>query len=61
MIIFIISHQMYYNDFYYISSPGDIKHKVTSLYVISPVFFLLQTNIATHFGGEGPSLFLTRL
>ena len=28
MIIFIISHQMYYNDFYYISSPRDIEHKV---------------------------------
>jgi hypothetical protein len=28
MIIFIISHQMYYNDFYYISSTGDIEHKV---------------------------------
>ena len=28
MIIFIISHQMYYTDFYYISSTGDIEHKV---------------------------------
>ena len=28
MIIFIISHQMYYTDFYYISSIGDIEHKV---------------------------------
>ena len=28
MIIFIISHQMYYTDFYYISSNGDIEHKV---------------------------------
>jgi hypothetical protein len=27
MIIFIISHQMYYTDFYYISSNGDIEHK----------------------------------
>ena len=33
MIIFIISHQMYYTDFYYISSNGDIEHKVNgSLY-----------------------------
>ena len=28
MTIFIISHQMYYTDFYYISSNGDIEHKV---------------------------------
>ena len=28
IIIFIISHQMYYTDFYYISSIGDIEHKV---------------------------------
>jgi hypothetical protein len=28
MIIFIISHQMYYTDFYYISSTSDIEHKV---------------------------------
>ena len=28
MIIFIISHQMYYTDFYYILSNGDIEHKV---------------------------------
>ena len=28
MIIFIISLQMYYTDFYYISSNGDIEHKV---------------------------------
>jgi hypothetical protein len=28
IIIFIISHQMYYTDFYYISSNGDIEHKV---------------------------------
>ena len=28
MIIFIISDQMYYTDFYYISSNGDIEHKV---------------------------------
>jgi hypothetical protein len=28
MIIFIISHQMYYTDFYYISSNEDIEHKV---------------------------------
>ena len=28
MIIFIISYQMYYIDFYYISSNGDIEHKV---------------------------------
>jgi hypothetical protein len=28
MIIFIISHQIYYTDFYYISSNGDIEHKV---------------------------------
>jgi hypothetical protein len=27
-IIFIISHQMYYTDFYYISSNWDIEHKV---------------------------------
>ena len=33
MIIFIISHQMYYTDFYYISSNEDIEHKVNeSLY-----------------------------
>ena len=28
MIIFIISHQTYYTDFYYISTNGDIEHKV---------------------------------
>ena len=28
MIIFITSYQMYYTDFYYISSTGDIEHKV---------------------------------
>jgi hypothetical protein len=28
MIIFIISHKMYYTDFYYISSNGDIEYKV---------------------------------
>ena len=28
MIIFIISHKIYYTDFYYISSNGDIEHKV---------------------------------
>jgi competence transcription factor ComK len=28
MIIFIISHQIYYTDFYYISSNRDIEHKV---------------------------------
>ena len=28
MIIFIISHQIYYTNFYYISSTGDIEHKV---------------------------------
>ena len=28
MIIFIISSQIYYTDFYYISSNGDIEHKV---------------------------------
>jgi hypothetical protein len=28
MIIFIISPQIYYTDFYYISSNGDIEHKV---------------------------------
>ena len=27
MIILIISHQMYYTDFYYISSNGNIEHK----------------------------------
>ena len=33
MIIFIVSPQMYYTDFYYISSNGDIEHKVNgSLY-----------------------------
>jgi hypothetical protein len=28
MTIFIISHQMYYTDFYYLSSNQDIEHKV---------------------------------
>ena len=28
MIIFIISHQIYYTDFYYISPNRDIEHKV---------------------------------
>ena len=28
IIIFIISHQMYYTDFYYISTNGDIEHKI---------------------------------
>ena len=28
LIIFIISHQMYYIDFYYISSNENIEHKV---------------------------------
>ena len=28
MIILIISHQMYYTNFYYISSNEDIEHKV---------------------------------
>jgi hypothetical protein len=28
MIIFIISYQMYYTDFYYISSNWNIEHKV---------------------------------
>jgi hypothetical protein len=28
MVIFIISYQMHYTDFYYISSNGDIEHKV---------------------------------
>ena len=28
IIIFIISHQIYYTDFYYILSNGDIEHKV---------------------------------
>jgi hypothetical protein len=32
MIIFIISYQMYYTDFYYISSNGDIEHKVEKLF-----------------------------
>ena len=33
MIIFIISHQMYYTDFYYISSNGDIEHKFNGVYI----------------------------
>ena len=28
MIIFIVSHQMYYTNFYYISPNWDIEHKV---------------------------------
>jgi hypothetical protein len=30
IIIFIISPQMYYTGFYYISSNGDIEHKVNA-------------------------------
>ena len=33
MIIFIISHQMYYTNFYYISSNWDIEHKFNGVYI----------------------------
>ena len=33
MIIFIISCQMYYTDFYYISSNWDIEHKVNGGFI----------------------------
>ena len=48
MIIFIISHQMYYNDFYYISSTGDIEHKVNWGF-ISWGCIDLTKNKKTHF------------
>jgi hypothetical protein len=48
MIIFIISHQMYYNDFYYISSTGDIEHKVNWGF-ISWGCIDLAKNKKTHF------------
>ena len=48
MIIFIISHQMYYNDFYYISSPRDIEHKVNWGF-ISQGCIDLAKNKKTHF------------
>ena len=48
MIIFIISRQMYYNDFYYISSTGDIEHKVNWGF-ISRGCIDLAKNKKTHF------------
>ena len=48
MIFFIISHQMYYNDFYYISSTGDIEHKVNWGF-ISWGCIDLAKNKKTHF------------
>ena len=48
MIILIISHQMYYIDFYYISSNEDIEHKVNGgLY--PRVVFTLQKKKKNHF------------
>ena len=41
MIIFIISYQMYYTDFYYISSNKDIEHKVKGVY-ISELYWLSE-------------------
>jgi hypothetical protein len=48
IIIFIISHQMYYTDFYYISSTGDIEHKVNWGF-ISRGCIDLAKNKKTHF------------
>ena len=48
MIIFIISHQMCYTDFYYISSTGDIEHKVNWGF-ISQGCIDLAKNKKTHF------------
>ena len=48
MIIFIISYQIYYTDFYYISSTGDIEHKVNWRF-ISRGCIDLAKNKKTHF------------
>jgi hypothetical protein len=48
MINFIISHQMYYIDFYYISSTRDIEHKVNWGF-ISRGCIDLAKNKKTHF------------
>jgi hypothetical protein len=47
MIIFIISHQMYYTDFYYISSNGDIEHKVNGGFISRSCIDLVKKK--THF------------
>ena len=43
MIIFIISSQMYYTDFYYISSNGDTEHKVNGVYILE-LYWLSKKN-----------------
>ena len=48
MIIFIISHQMYYTNFYYISSTWDIEHKVNWGFIFRGCIDLAK-NKKTHF------------
>ena len=48
MIIFITSYQMYYTDFYYISSTGDIEHKVNWGFISQICIDLAKTK-KTHF------------
>jgi hypothetical protein len=48
MIIFIISYQIYYTDFYYFSSIGDIEHKANWGF-ISRGCIDLAKNKKTHF------------
>ena len=43
MIIFIIYYQMYYTDFYYISSNGDTEHKVNGVYILG-LYWLSKKN-----------------
>ena len=56
MIIFIISHWMYYTDFYYISSNGDIEHKVNGVYIPGLYWLSKKKKNSLHFVYEFQSL-----